>query len=106
MSRITCLIIFSGSSALSIKSFRLARTSVETLSNSAITTPSSLSVEALRLRRPWPLTHCVPAIANTDRNRQSDPSAERNPHTHVMGGGAHGSADAGSDPQPESDQVL
>src|SRR5690242_15338887 len=39
MSRITCLIIFSGSSALSIRSFRLARTRVETLSSNAITTP-------------------------------------------------------------------
>src|ERR1700691_281575 len=36
MSRITCLIIFSGSSALSIRSFRFARTSLDTRSSSAI----------------------------------------------------------------------
>src|SRR5712671_7991037 len=36
MSRITCLIIFSGSSALSIKSLRLARTNVETRSSNAM----------------------------------------------------------------------
>src|ERR1051325_1673339 len=36
MSRITCFNIFSGSSALSIRSLRFARTRVETLSNSAI----------------------------------------------------------------------
>src|SRR5580658_2090848 len=36
MSRITCLIIFSGSSALSIKSFRFARISVATRSKSAM----------------------------------------------------------------------
>src|SRR5918996_5844371 len=39
ISRITCLIIFSGSSALSIRSFRLARISVDTLSNKAIKPP-------------------------------------------------------------------
>src|ERR1700693_3689783 len=37
MSRITCLIIFSGSSALSIKSLRVARTNVETRSSNAMT---------------------------------------------------------------------
>src|SRR5271157_60988 len=36
MSRITCLIIFSGSSALSIRSLRFARTNVETRSSNAI----------------------------------------------------------------------
>src|ERR1700730_12195771 len=36
MSRMTCLIIFSGCSALSTKSLRFARTSVETLSSSAL----------------------------------------------------------------------
>src|ERR1700678_997423 len=36
MSRITCLIIFSGSSALSIRSLRLARTNVETRSSNAM----------------------------------------------------------------------
>src|ERR1700731_796716 len=36
MSRITCLIIFSGSSALSIRSLRLARTNVETRSSKAM----------------------------------------------------------------------
>src|SRR5271170_691883 len=36
MSRMTCLIIFSGSSALSIRSFRFARTKVETRSSNAI----------------------------------------------------------------------
>src|SRR5262249_51419282 len=36
MSRMTCLIIFSGSSALSIKSFRLARIRVVTRSSNAI----------------------------------------------------------------------
>src|SRR5882762_9768993 len=36
MSRMTCLIIFSGSSALSIRSLRLARTRVETRSSNAI----------------------------------------------------------------------
>src|SRR5437660_12291926 len=36
LSRMTCLIIFSGSSALSIRSLRLARTSVETLSSNAM----------------------------------------------------------------------
>src|SRR5580658_2901466 len=35
ISRITCLIIFSGSSALSIRSLRFARTRVDTRSNSA-----------------------------------------------------------------------
>src|SRR5262249_61192830 len=40
MSRMTCLIIFSGCSALSIKSFRLARISVETRSSNAINPPS------------------------------------------------------------------
>src|ERR1700683_820489 len=37
MSRMTCLIIFSGSSALSIRSFRFARTKVATRSISAMT---------------------------------------------------------------------
>src|SRR3954469_22285030 len=37
MSRMTCLIIFSGSSDLSIMSLRLARISVETLSSNAMT---------------------------------------------------------------------
>src|SRR5580700_6381793 len=36
ISRITCLIIFSGSSALSMRSFKFARTSVDTRSSSAI----------------------------------------------------------------------
>src|ERR1700752_3822083 len=36
MSRFTCLIIFSGSSALSIRSLRLARTNVETRSSNAM----------------------------------------------------------------------
>src|SRR5262249_4708496 len=39
MSRITCLIIFSGSSALSIRSFRFARINVQTLANKAIEPP-------------------------------------------------------------------
>src|SRR5262249_33387848 len=41
MSRMTCLIIFSGCSALSIKSFRLARISVETRSSNAIKSSKS-----------------------------------------------------------------
>ena len=41
MSRMTCLIIFSGSSALSIRSFRLARTNVETRSSNAMGRPNS-----------------------------------------------------------------
>src|SRR5437016_8518302 len=39
MSMMTCLIIFSGSSALSIRSCKFARTNAETLSRSAITPP-------------------------------------------------------------------
>src|SRR5262249_33265196 len=41
MSRMTCLIIFSGCSALSIKSFRLARINVDTRSSNAITSSKS-----------------------------------------------------------------
>src|SRR5512135_1077131 len=44
MSRMICLIIFSGCSALSIRSFKLARINVETLSSSAITPPNLTSV--------------------------------------------------------------
>src|SRR5262245_60760364 len=46
ISRVTCLIIFSGSSARSIRSFRLARINVDTLSNKAIQT-SYLLVKSL-----------------------------------------------------------
>src|SRR5579863_6103891 len=49
MSRITCLIIFSGSSALSIRSLRFARTSVETLSSSAILRLASCDFYLLNL---------------------------------------------------------
>src|SRR5215469_12980458 len=42
MSRMTCLIITSGCSALSIKSFRLARINVDTRSSSAIVPPNEL----------------------------------------------------------------
>src|SRR5712691_13314777 len=41
MSRITCLSIFSGSSALSMRSLRLARMSAETRSMSAMTSSNS-----------------------------------------------------------------
>src|SRR6476646_9878497 len=41
MSRMTCLIMTSGCSALSISSFKFARISVETLSSNAITPPQS-----------------------------------------------------------------
>src|SRR5947209_7476605 len=40
MSRMTCLISFSGFSALSTRSLRLARINVETLSSNAITPPN------------------------------------------------------------------
>src|SRR5271157_1399773 len=45
MSRMTCLIIFSGSSALSIRSLRLARTKVETRSSNAIWDSFALVVD-------------------------------------------------------------
>src|SRR5438270_6838012 len=41
MSRMTCLIMISGCSALSISSFKFARIKVETLSSNAITPPKS-----------------------------------------------------------------
>src|SRR3954466_10333182 len=47
MSRITCLIIFSGSSARSIKSLRFARTSVATRSSTAMSHPRRLAVANL-----------------------------------------------------------
>src|SRR5215469_14534020 len=48
MSRITCFNIFSGFSALSMRSFRLARTSVATRSSNVIRTPcSKLSLSAI-----------------------------------------------------------
>src|ERR1700721_3934995 len=50
MSRMTCLIIFSGSSALSIRSLRFARMSVETRSKSAMLVAPIYIVAA---RGPW-----------------------------------------------------
>src|SRR5215471_2822571 len=48
MSRMTCLIITSGCSALSIKSFRLARIKVDTRSSSAIVPPNELFARSFR----------------------------------------------------------
>src|SRR6476646_1293244 len=44
MSRITCLIMISGCSALSINSFKFARINVETLSSNAITPPNRFAL--------------------------------------------------------------
>src|SRR5579871_4779317 len=57
MSMITCLIIFSGSSALSTRSLRFARTKVETRSKSAIST--SLDSRCLRITAPIRLRRFV-----------------------------------------------
>src|SRR6516162_6899814 len=46
MSRMTCLIIISGCSALSIRSFRLARIKVVTRSSSAIVPPNELFAQS------------------------------------------------------------
>src|SRR6476660_5737572 len=47
ISRMTCLIIFSGSSARSIRSLRFARTSVATRSSTAMSHPRRLAVANL-----------------------------------------------------------
>src|ERR1051325_5742811 len=98
MSRITCLIIFSGSSALSIRSLRLARTRVETLSSNAITTPFATLLAALAdlfgFWRGRLCADCVPAIANADSDRQSDPRSQGEPYPHLMGSRPQSCSDA------------
>src|SRR5713101_5619050 len=103
MSRMTCLIIFSGSSALSMRSLRLARTKVETRSSNAIKhllVSSQFSVlgsqfanratcDALAVA-----ISCPSAACYGDRDVSGDSGGY--PDAHVAGRGAHGRAERGS----------
>src|SRR5580658_514043 len=81
MSRITCLIIFSGSSALSIKSLRLARTKVETRSSNAIWDSFALVVGRSSLVVPF-----FAPDAAYDRNHDVSCDPGGDPDSHVAGG--------------------
>src|SRR5882724_3770658 len=90
MSRMTCLIIFSGSSALSIRSLRLARTKVETRSSNAIKHLGVLVVGRSSLVFGFRL----PGACYGDRDVGCDSGGY--PDTHVAGRGANGRAERGS----------
>src|SRR5258705_952142 len=92
MSRMTCLIIFSGSSALSIRSLRLARTRVETRSSNAIKHLVVLVVGRLSLVvRLW-----LPDIMGQGQgNIRCDAGAD--PDSHMAGDGASSRAQRGSE---------
>src|SRR5208282_5521224 len=92
MSRMTCLIIFSGSSALSIKSLRLARTKVETRSSNAIR-GSFASVVGRSSLVVWFL---APGAAYQG-NRDISCDSGCDPDAHMSGGGADGRAHGGSE---------
>src|SRR5882672_5857551 len=91
MSRMTCLIIFSGSSALSIRSLRLARTKVETRSSNAIKHLGVLVVG----RSSWVVGFRFPRACDADRDICGD--AGGYPDSHVAGDGASGRAQRGSE---------
>src|SRR5258707_4053277 len=84
MSRMTCLIIFSGSSALSIRSLRLARTRVETRSSNAI---KHLVVSVVG-RSSLVVGFRFPGARHGDRDVSGD--AGGYPDSHVAGHGAPG----------------
>src|SRR5882672_9664630 len=85
MSRMTCLIMISGCSALSINSFKFARTNVETLSSNAITPPNHfqlpLQLTCLQIQTPCPdvaglemaAARCGRANQHADGNANSQP---------------------------------
>src|SRR5579862_689293 len=90
MSRITCLIIFSGCSALSIRSFRFARTNVETRSSNAM-------MDSLFLTGQISFVF----LGDLDADGEADADAQRQPNRWLMqrlaDGGANGSAHECSD---------
>src|SRR5713101_10161406 len=90
MSRMTCLIIFSGSSALSIRSLRLARTKVETRSSNAIR-------DSFYYRR-WSLVvRSLAPGAACERNCYVGCYSGGYPDARVAGGGTDGRAHGGSE---------
>src|SRR6202040_4021557 len=92
MSRITCLIIFSGSSALSIRSLRLARTKVETRSSNAIRGSFTSVVGRWSL-----VVRSFTPGATGQRDRDVGCDSGGYPDAHVAGGGADGRAHGGSE---------
>src|SRR4029077_14112941 len=101
MSRITCLIIFSGCSALSTRSLRLARSSVATRSSSAMMDsfiPISLQLSAFSLVF-FVDGFALGALGATKvaSDYHSDGDTHGQPDRDVAGGHAHRGADAGAE---------
>src|SRR5580658_1842009 len=92
MSRMTCLIIFSGSSALSIRSFRFARTKVETRSSNAIRD----SFGSVVGRSSFVVRFLAP---DTAHQRDHDVGCDSGgyPNSHVARGSAESRAHGGSE---------
>jgi hypothetical protein len=86
------LIIFSGSSALSIRSFRFARTKVETRSSNAIR-DSFTSVVG---RSSFVVRSFAPDAAY-QRDRDVGCDSDGYPDAHMSGGGAEGRAHGSSE---------
>src|SRR5208283_2794532 len=96
MSRITCLIIFSGSSALSIRSFRFARTNVETRSSNAIRDSFSSVVDDSVVGRSSLVVRFLVPDATYQRDRDVGGDSGGYPDSYVAGRGTEGCAHGGS----------
>src|SRR5579872_6189308 len=99
MSRMTCLIIFSGCSALSIRSLRFARTKVETRSSNAMMVHSFFQ----------PLASSYVAFVlfrDLDADSETDADAQREPDRRLMQRLADGGTDPSADECSDDARVM